>query len=165
MPDDYLFSTPQRDDPYPYYRELRDEDPAHYSATEDIWVHHPLRRLRGAFSDWQTWSSQRRGNLLNDMPQRIGKTLGTTDPPRHTQARKLVNKAFTPAPWPCWSRPSAATPRRSPARRASRAPSSTCTTSPPRSTPTCSGPCSACPRTTCCACARGWTTSSPGTPA
>ena len=30
------------------------------------------------------------------MPQRIGKTLGTTDPPRHTQARKLVNKAFTP---------------------------------------------------------------------
>ena len=49
-----------------------------------------------AFSDWQTWSSQQRGNLLNDMPQRIGKTLGTTDPPRHTQARKLVNKAFTP---------------------------------------------------------------------
>ncbi len=49
-----------------------------------------------AFSDWQTWSSQQRGNLLNDMPQRIGKTLGTTDPPRHTTARKLVNKAFTP---------------------------------------------------------------------
>ena len=96
MPDDYLFSTPQRDDPYPYYRELRDEDPAHYSATEDIWVITRFADCVGAFSDWQTWSSQQRGNLLNDMPQRIGKTLGTTDPPRHTQARKLVNKAFTP---------------------------------------------------------------------
>ena len=26
MSDDYVFSVPQRDDPYPYYRELRDED-------------------------------------------------------------------------------------------------------------------------------------------
>ena len=34
MPDDYLFSVPQREDPYPYYRELRDEDPVHHSATE-----------------------------------------------------------------------------------------------------------------------------------
>ena len=84
MPDDYLFSTPQRDDPYPYYRELRDEDPAHYSATEDIWVITRFADCVGAFGDWQTWSSQQRGNLLNDMPQRIGKTLGTTDPPRHT---------------------------------------------------------------------------------
>jgi hypothetical protein len=33
---DYLLSTPQLDDPYPFYRQLRDEDPAHYSATEDI---------------------------------------------------------------------------------------------------------------------------------
>jgi hypothetical protein len=96
MPDDYVFSVPQRDDPYPYYRELRDEDPAHYSAKEDIWVLTRFADCVAAFSDWQTWSSQRRGNLLNDMPQRIGKTLGTTDPPRHTTARKLVNKAFTP---------------------------------------------------------------------
>src|SRR5262245_49415296 len=96
MPEDYLFSVPQRDDPYPYYRELRDEDPAHYSATEDIWVLTRFADCVAAFSDWQTWSSQQRGNLLNDMPQRIGKTLGTTDPPRHTTARKLVNKAFTP---------------------------------------------------------------------
>jgi cytochrome P450 len=96
MPDDYLFSTPQLDDPYPYYRQLRDEDPAHHSATEDIWVITRFADCVAAFSDWQGWSSQRRGNLLNDPPERIGKTLGTTDPPRHTQARKLVNKAFTP---------------------------------------------------------------------
>src|SRR5690606_30269868 len=48
------------------------------------------------FKDWKTWSSQRRGNLVNDPPERVGKTLGTTDPPRHTFARGIVNKAFTP---------------------------------------------------------------------
>jgi cytochrome P450 len=34
--------------------------------------------------------------LLNDIPARVGKTLGTSDPPKHTFARGLVNKAFTP---------------------------------------------------------------------
>lgn len=96
VPSDYLLSTPQMPDPYPYYRELRDEDPAHYSATEDLYVLTRYEDCLAAFSDWQTWSSERRGNLLNDPPERIGKTLGTTDPPRHTLARKLVNKAFTP---------------------------------------------------------------------
>lgn len=84
------------DDPYPTYRWMRDEDPAHYSKTEDIWVLTRYDDCAAAFGDWQTWSSQRRGNLVNDIPARVGKTLGTIDPPRHTFFRKLVNKAFTP---------------------------------------------------------------------
>ena len=95
-PRDYLLSTPQLDDPYPFYRQLRDEDPAHYSTTEDLWVLTRFEDCLEAFTDWQTWSSERRGNLINDPPERIGRTLGTTDPPRHTMARRLVNKAFTP---------------------------------------------------------------------
>jgi cytochrome P450 len=92
----YTLDVPRRDDPYPYYRQLRDEDPAHYSPVEDIWVLTRFDDCLAAFSDWQTWSSQRRGNLINDLPERIGRTLGTTDPPRHTFARGLVNTAFTP---------------------------------------------------------------------
>jgi cytochrome P450 len=88
--------VPRRADPYPYYAELRREDPVHYSPVEDIWVLTRFDDCMAAFSDPQTWSSQRRGNLLNDLPERIGRTLGTTDPPRHTFARRLVNKAFTP---------------------------------------------------------------------
>lgn len=84
------------DDPYPTYRWMRDNDPAHYSEAEDVWVLTRYDDVYNAFKDWKTWSSQRRGNLLNDMPDRVGKTLGTTDPPRHTFARRLVNKAFTP---------------------------------------------------------------------
>lgn len=83
-------------DPYPAYRWLRDHDPAHYSPSEDIWVLTRYEDVSNAFKDWKTWSSQRRGNLVHDPPERVGKTLGTTDPPRHTFARSIVNKAFTP---------------------------------------------------------------------
>src|SRR5213076_319654 len=89
----YTLDVPRRPDPYPYYAALRREEPAHYSAVEDIWVLTRFDDCLAAFSDWQTWSSQRQGNLLNDLPERIGRTLGTTDPPRHTAARKLVNAA------------------------------------------------------------------------
>ena len=84
------------EDPYPTYKWMRDEDPAHYSATEDVWVLTRYTDCSAAFKDWKTWSSQRRGNLLNDLPERVGKTLGTSDPPRHTFARGIVNRAFTP---------------------------------------------------------------------
>ena len=83
------------DDPYPTYKRLRDEDPAHYSTTEDIWVITRFDDVASALKDWRTWSSQRRGNLLHDRPERIGRTLGTTDPPAHTIARGLVDQAFT----------------------------------------------------------------------
>jgi cytochrome P450 family 130 len=93
---DYRLSTPRLADPYQYYRLLRDHDPAHYSGEEDLWVISRFEDCLEVFSDWKRWSSERRGNLLNDPPERIGRTLGTTDPPRHTTARQLVNKAFTP---------------------------------------------------------------------
>lgn len=83
-------------DPYPTYKWMRDNEPAHYSAVEDVWVLTRHEDVYNAFKDWKTWSSERRGNLLNDIPDRVGKTLGTTDPPRHTFARRLINKAFTP---------------------------------------------------------------------
>jgi cytochrome P450 len=92
----YSLSIISTDDPYPTYRWMRDEDPAHYSETEAVWVLTRYADCAAAFKDWKTWSSERRGNLLNDIPERVGKTLGTTDPPRHTFARSVVNKAFTP---------------------------------------------------------------------
>ncbi len=96
MIEPYTLDVPRRADPYPYYAELRRQDPVHYSPVEEIWVLTRFDDCLAAFSDPQIWSSQRRGNLLNDLPERIGRTLGTTDPPRHTFARRLVNKAFTP---------------------------------------------------------------------
>ena len=92
----YPLSIIAEDDPYPTYKWMRDNDPAHYSAAEGVWVLTRYDDVAAAFKDWKTWSSQRRGNLLNDIPERVGKTLGTTDPPAHARARGLVDKAFTP---------------------------------------------------------------------
>lgn len=93
---EYQLLTIAEPDPYPFYRWLRDNDPVHYSRSTDLWILSRYEDVSNAFRNWKTWSSQRRGNLINDMPDRVGKTLGTTDPPRHTFARGLVNKAFTP---------------------------------------------------------------------
>src|SRR5215468_5785514 len=93
---EYRLSIIAEFDPYPQYRWLRDNDPAHYSSAEDVWVLTRYEDVSNAFRDWKLWSSQRRGNLLNDIPERVGKTLGTTDPPLHAFARGLVNTAFTP---------------------------------------------------------------------
>lgn len=92
----YTLDLIAADDPYPTYRWMRDNEPAHYSEVEDIWVLSRYDDVANAFRDWKTWSSARRGNLVNDIPARVGKTLGTSDPPQHTFARGLVNKAFTP---------------------------------------------------------------------
>lgn len=92
----YTLDLIASDDPYPRYKWLRDNDPAHYSDIADIWVLTRYEDVANAFRTWKTWSSERRGNLVNDPPERVGKTLGTTDPPKHTFARGLVNKAFTP---------------------------------------------------------------------
>jgi cytochrome P450 len=92
----YELSIIATDDPYPTYKWMRDNDPAHYSEVAGIWVLSRFEDVSNAFKDWETWSSARRGNLINDPPERVGKTLGTTDPPRHTFARGIVNKAFTP---------------------------------------------------------------------
>ncbi len=93
----YRLSLVCEDDPYPAYRALRDRDPAHYSPPERIWVLTRYHDVAGGLRDWRTWSSGRRGNLINDMPARIGRTLGTTDPPSHRFARGLVEQAFTRA--------------------------------------------------------------------
>ncbi len=91
----YRLSVVAMDDPYPLYREYRDRDPVHYSSEEDLWVLTRFEDVSAAFRDWRTWSSKRRGNLVNDMPERIGRTLGTSDPPDHRLARGIVEKAFT----------------------------------------------------------------------
>jgi cytochrome P450 len=92
----YTLNLIAHDDPYPTYRWMRDNDPAHFSEVENLWVLSRYKDVSDAFKNHKLWSSQRRGNLVNDIPERIGKTLGTSDPPNHTFARGLVNKAFTP---------------------------------------------------------------------
>jgi len=81
-------------DPFPFYRILRDEYPCFWSREANMWVLSRHADILAALSNWQTFSSSR-GNLMDELPNRAGATLGTTDPPRHDRLRALISHAFT----------------------------------------------------------------------
>jgi len=81
-------------DPYPLYKTLRDEYPCYWSEPGDCWVLTRYEDLYNAARNWEVFSSAK-GNMLDDLPERAGSTLGTTDPPRHDRLRALVQYAFS----------------------------------------------------------------------
>lgn len=87
--------SPQVDaDPFEHYRILRDQYPCFWSNEARMWVLSRHADIKVALQDWQTYSSSR-GNLMDELPDRAGATLGTTDPPRHDRMRALISHAFT----------------------------------------------------------------------
>ena len=81
-------------DPFPFYKILRDEHPCFWSSDAKMWVLSRHADIMGALGNWQTYSSAQ-GNLMDELPNRAGATLGTTDPPRHDRMRALIQHAFT----------------------------------------------------------------------
>jgi cytochrome P450 len=80
--------------PFPFYKTLRDEYPCFWSNEANMWVLSRYADISAALSTWQTYSSAK-GNLMDELPNRAGSTLGTTDPPRHDRLRGLIQHAFT----------------------------------------------------------------------
>lgn len=80
--------------PFPAYKALRDEAPCYWSEDAKMWVLTRYDDIVTALNDWETYSSAK-GNLVDEMPNRAGNTLGTTDPPRHDRLRNLIQFAFT----------------------------------------------------------------------
>ena len=58
-----------------------------------MWILSRYTDIVTALNDWQTYSSAS-GNLMTELPNRAGSTLGTTDAPRHDRLRGLVQHAF-----------------------------------------------------------------------
>jgi len=80
-------------DPFPAYKILRDQYPAFWSEEAKMWILSRYNDIVTALNDWQTYSSAK-GNLMTELPNRAGATLGTTDPPRHDRLRGLIQHAF-----------------------------------------------------------------------
>ena len=80
-------------DPFPLLQTLRDEHPLLLEQEAGMWILSRYDDIMRALNDWQTYSSAQ-GNLMTELPNRAGATLGTTDPPRHDRLRGLVQKAF-----------------------------------------------------------------------
>ena len=80
-------------DPYPLYKTLRDDHPCYWSELGNCWVLSRYQDLFDSTRNWEVFSSAQ-GNMLDEIPERAGSTLGTTDPPRHDRLRFLVQYAF-----------------------------------------------------------------------
>ena len=87
------YSTAIDADPFPAYRRLRDDFPCFWSDEANAWVLSRFADIVAALNDWRTYSSAK-GNLMTEVRNRAGATIGTTDPPRHDRLRGLVQYAF-----------------------------------------------------------------------
>ena len=86
-------------DPYPTYRLLRDHYPLYRCQKRSSWVLSRHADVDMALTDPERFSSAHGvfpTRMGTDMTTALLPMLITTDPPRHTQLRALVNKGFTP---------------------------------------------------------------------
>lgn len=96
-----------RADPYPFYADLRSEDPVHWDESLGFWVLTRYADITAVYADSRFSRAQglRSGfERLSETEKRIAepvyhsfsKTMFYSDPPYHTRLRGLVNSAFTP---------------------------------------------------------------------
>ena len=81
------------DDPFPIYRELRDHAPCYHNEALDFWALSRYEDVLAALHDPETYCSRYGITLEQDSSLPM---LLTTDPPDHTDLRRLVSRAFTP---------------------------------------------------------------------
>jgi cytochrome P450 len=89
------YSYEVHEDPYPTYRRLRDESPAYVDEERGFWALSRHDDVRAAIDDWATFSSSG-GITLERGSDGVEPMLIEMDPPRHTELRSLVSRAFTP---------------------------------------------------------------------
>lgn len=108
MPFDEALLTPAfMSNPYPYYVQLREDDPIHWSPRLNAWILTRYADVHAALRDARLISGKRVESYAQSLApnatraaqplyDQINKWIGNLDPPDHTRLRRLVNTAFTP---------------------------------------------------------------------
>lgn len=95
-----MFSPELRRNPYPMYQMMRQSQPVMYIEPLNIWSVFQYDDVRTVLSDHARFSSQFGQYEMPDAnvstQTRINSSLISSDPPRHTKLRSLINRAFTP---------------------------------------------------------------------
>jgi len=87
------YSHAFHDDPFPMYRDLRDNAPCYYNDSLDFWALSRYDDVLAALHDPEVYCSRYGITLEQDSTLPM---LLTTDPPGHTDLRRMVSRAFTP---------------------------------------------------------------------
>ena len=86
-----LFSETARRDPYPSYAKLRAEHPVLHVAPYGLWLVTRHATVRRVLTDHDVFSSH-----VSPLRGHGFEWLLFLDPPRHTELRGLISRAFTP---------------------------------------------------------------------
>ena len=93
--------------PFPAWKELREEAPVFYDDRIGYWVVSRYADVKGVFADWETFSSANAQSPVNPLGEAARTVLAEGDftaysglsarvPPEHTRIREIATKAFTP---------------------------------------------------------------------
>ncbi len=98
------FDPTTRENPYPVYARLREEEPVHRVEALGLAVVSRYDDVLAILKDPRSFSSTAMRDLFSQSAKSVmddaeleGETLIGTDPPVHTRLRKIVNRAFTPS--------------------------------------------------------------------
>lgn len=89
------YSHDVHDDPYPYYKALRDNDPVHYDASGDFYILSRFDDVQMAMRDFKRFSSEEGVALEADAARGYPMVI-TMTPPKHTRTRKVISRVLTP---------------------------------------------------------------------
>ena len=81
-----------RENPYPHYRHWRENHPIWWANDINAWVLSRHEDVRSVLKNAALFSSKSLGEMEH---QTLSFPLLTDDPPRHTELRHIVSKAFT----------------------------------------------------------------------
>ncbi|MGB5809190.1 MAG: cytochrome P450, partial [Polyangiales bacterium] len=92
------FDPQLMEDPYPFYRRLREDHPLYYNERLDCFVLSRYGDIYQALRRPQLFSSAQGLTPEKDEIETLGlpPTFIMMDPPDHTRLRRLITKAFTP---------------------------------------------------------------------
>ncbi|MBR0755273.1 cytochrome P450 [Bradyrhizobium jicamae] len=90
------FATETLLDPFPTYRQLRDQGPAVWLKACGMFALPRYAEVRGALEDWQLFSSAGGVSMNDEMNQKLKGGLLCSDPPNHNVLRKVIERPLTP---------------------------------------------------------------------
>lgn len=91
-----LWSDDVLTDPYATYARLRELGPVLHDAEREVYVLTRYEEIRSAVQDWETFSSAQGIGVSPRGNRRAGNGILTSDPPRHEQLRKVMNRKLVP---------------------------------------------------------------------
>jgi cytochrome P450 len=89
------YSHDVHDDPYPYYKALRDEAPVYYNAVDNYYILSRFDDVQMAMRDFKRFSSHEGVALEADAASGYPMVI-TMVPPKHTHTRKVISRVLTP---------------------------------------------------------------------